>query len=196
MLIYIHGFLSSAASFKARVLRERLRALGREHDFAAPDLPHSPREAIARLDELIASSASNTVLIGSSLGGYYATWLAEKRGVRAALLNPAVRPYELLAAYVGTQTNLHTGERFAFTQEHVDGLRALEVDVVTPERYFLVVTTGDEVLDYRHALARYAGCRELVIEGGDHGLSDFAAHLDPVLQFCGATALDRAPHRL
>jgi predicted esterase YcpF (UPF0227 family) len=186
MILYIHGFNSSAQSFKARVMRERLAALGRAAGFACPDLPHRPAAAIARLeDALQGCDPITTTLVGSSLGGYYATVLAERHGLRAALLNPAVRPYELLAAHLGPQQNLHTGERYAFTREHLDELAALEVEVIHPERYLLVVTTGDEVLDYRSAVERYRGCRQIVVPGGDHGFTDFARHLDTVLHFAG-----------
>jgi uncharacterized protein len=126
-------------------------------------------------------------LIGSSLGGYYATWLAEKHGVRAVLVNPAVRPYELLAQYVGPQTNLYTGAHDVLTAGDIDALRALEVDRITPNRYLLMVQTGDEVLDYRAAVERYRGAEQQVIEGGDHGFSDFGEHLDAALAFCGVT---------
>ncbi len=186
MIIYIHGFNSSPASSKAQVLRQRLEALGRGAEFAAPALPHSPAQAAARLDEL-ASRHPHAVLVGSSLGGYYATYLAEKHDLKAVLLNPAVRAYELLATLVGRQTNLHTGEEYDFTQQHVAELRSLEVDRISPERYLLIAATGDEVLDYRAAVARYQGCRQIVIQGSDHGLSDFAEHLDAVLEFCGVS---------
>ena len=150
MLVYIHGFNSSALSFKARVVRARMEALGRGGEFACPELPHRPRAAIALLEGLLEERApADVCLIGSSLGGYYATWLAEAHDLRAVLVNPAVRPYELLRAYVGRQTNLYTGAQYDFTEEHVAELRALEVDHVTPERYLLLVRTGDEVLDYR-----------------------------------------------
>ena len=191
MVIYIHGFNSSPASFKARVLKERLEALGRGGEFAAPALPTSPARAAALLDGLIGRHPG-AALVGSSLGGYYSTWLAEKHGLNAVLLNPAVRPYELLAEHIGPQQNLHTGERYELTARDVDELRALEVDRVTPGRYLLIVATGDEVLDYRHALERYRGCRKIVIEGGDHGLSAFADHLDAVLAHCGAAHLPPA----
>ena len=120
---------------------------------------------------------------GSSLGGYYATWLAEKFRLRTVLLNPAVRPYDLLASYIGVQKNLHTGKEYEFTAAHLDELRALEVAAITPKRYFLIVTTGDEVLDYRDAVEKYRDARHLVIEGGDHGFSRFADHVDDVLAF-------------
>ena len=123
--------------------------------------------------------------MGSSLGGYYATYLAEKHDLRAVLLNPAVRPYELLKDHLGAQQNLYTGERYEFTARHVEELRALEVAAITPGRYLLVAATGDEVLDYRSAVERYRGCRQLVIAGSDHGLSDFSDYLDLVLGYCG-----------
>jgi len=184
VIAYIHGFNSSPASSKAQLLKARLEALGRGAEFAAPALPHSPAQAAALLDEF-AERNPGAALVGSSLGGYYATYLAQRHGLNAVLLNPAVRPYELLAGHLGPQQNFHTGESYEFTARHVDELRALEVAVITPEHYFLVVATGDEVLDYRAAVARYRGCRQLVIEGGDHGLSDFANYADAVLEFCG-----------
>ena len=184
MLIYIHGFNSSPASAKAQLVKARLEALGRGSEFVAPALPPSPAQAAALL-EALALKHRGAALVGSSLGGYYATWLAEKHGRKAVLLNPAVRPYDLLAPLVGTQKKFHTGEEYEFTLGHVSELRALEVERITPARYLLIVTTGDEVLDYRWAVKRYRGCRQIVIEGGDHGLSQLADHLDAVLEFCG-----------
>lgn len=184
MLIYIHGFNSSPASYKAALLQRRMEALGRGAEFVAPALPVSPARAAALLDDL-ARRHSGAALVGSSLGGYYATWLAEKHGLDAALLNPAVRPYDLLKDHVGPQQNLHTGERYEYTARDVEELRALEVASITPERYLLVTATGDEVLDYRSAVERYRGCRQIVIEGGDHGLSGFEDYVDAVLEFCG-----------
>lgn len=185
MLIYVHGFNSSPDSFKARLLKSRLEVMGRGAEFVAPALPPGPAQAIALLEALVVQHPGAT-LIGSSLGGYYATFLAEKHGLRAVLLNPAVRPYDLLKSHLGPQQNLYTGERYEFTQRHVDELRALEVDGVTAARYLLIVTTGDEVLDYRAAVERYRGCRQIVIEGGDHGLSDFGNYLDRAVAFCDA----------
>lgn len=186
MLIYIHGFNSSALSFKAGLARKRMAELRRSEDFACPELPHRPREAIALLESLIdAREGERVSLIGSSLGGYYAMWLAEHRDVRAVLVNPAVRPYELLRSYLGPQKNLYTGAQYDFTEEHLAEMRTFEVDRITPERYMLMVATGDEVLDYREAIAKYRGCERIVIEGGDHGFSDFDRCLDHALAFCG-----------
>ena len=184
-LVYIHGFNSSPASFKAKVLHDRLAALGNAHGLIAPALPSSPAAA-ARMLEALVQTQADAVLVGSSLGGYYATWLAEKFNMRAVLLNPAVRPYDLLASYVGVQKNLHTGQEYEFTAAHLDELRALEVTAITPERYFLIVTTGDEVLDYRDAVEKYRAAKQLVIEGGDHGLSGFPDHVDALLAFARA----------
>jgi predicted esterase YcpF (UPF0227 family) len=185
LIIYIHGFNSSPASVKARLIRERLEAEGRGGEFLAPALPHRPAEAAALLDALLARHRG-VALVGSSLGGYYATYLAEKHGSIAVLVNPAVRPYELLRTALGTQRNLHTGAAYEFTERHLKELKALEVAAITrPERYLLMVTTGDEVLDYREAVVRYRGCRQLVIKGSDHGFSDFGGYLDRALEFCG-----------
>jgi predicted esterase YcpF (UPF0227 family) len=184
MLIYIHGFNSSPASSKAQMLKARLETLGRGAAFIAPALPPDPVRAAQALDALAVRHPGAT-LVGSSLGGYYATWLAEKHGLKAALLNPAVRPYDLFAGHLGPQQNLYTGERYELTLQHVDDLRALEVPAITPARYLLIVTTGDEVLDYRSAVNRYRGCRQIVIEGGDHGMTDFGGHIDTMLDFCG-----------
>ena len=184
MLLYIHGFNSSPASAKAQLLKAKLEALGRGAEFAAPALPHSPKQAAVLLGALVARHPG-AALVGSSLGGYYATWLAEKHGLKAVLLNPAVRPYELLAPLIGRQKNFHTGEEYDFTSAHLAELAALEVDRIVPGRYLLIAAKGDEVLDYRRAVQRYRGCRQLVIEGSDHGLSDFADYVDTVLAFCG-----------
>lgn len=187
MLIYIHGFNSAPQSFKARLLAERMRALGREAEYLVPALPHGPSEAMALLQGLI-ERHPNAVLIGSSLGGYYATWLAEQYALRAVLVNPAVRPYELLNGYLGLQKNLYTGETYELTPRHIDELKRFEVQTITPEHYFLLTCTGDETLDYRLGIDHYRGARQQVIPGGDHGFSDFANYLDAVLAFCGVNA--------
>ena len=187
MIIYIHGFNSSPASFKAKCLHDRFAAFRRAHEVVAPALPPSPAAA-AQLLEALAREHPEAALVGSSLGGFYATWLAERFNLRAVLVNPAVRPYDLLAGEVGRQTNFHTGEAYDFTLEHIAELRELEVDAIDPSRYLLMVETGDEVLDYRHAVERYRGSQQLVIKGGDHGFSDFADYLDQVLEFCAAPA--------
>jgi predicted esterase YcpF (UPF0227 family) len=188
LIIYLHGFLSSALSFKAGLLRRRMAELRRGREIATPELALRPMQAIAMLESLVEEHLDAGVsLIGSSLGSYYATWLAEKYGVRAVLVNPAVRPYELLAQYLGPQTNLYTGAHDVLTAEDIAALRALEAERITPARYLLMVETGDEVLDYRAAVERYRGAAHQVIEGGDHGFSDFADHMDAALAFCGVT---------
>ncbi len=185
MIVYVHGFNSSPASTKARQLERRLGSIGAAAQFRCPALPDLPSAAIALLEAEIADVPGDQVtLVGSSLGGYYSTWLAEKHGVRAVLVNPAVTPHEGLRAYLGPQKNLYTGEPYELTQRHLDELRDLFVATPTRmERYYLMVTTGDEVLDYREAVAKYAGAKQLVVQGSDHGFADVEAHLDSVLDF-------------
>jgi predicted esterase YcpF (UPF0227 family) len=191
MIIYLHGFRSAPASVKSTALRQRMATLGLENAFWCEQLPVSPRDAIALVEAAIASArrkASSPVptLVGSSLGGYYATWLAERHDLPAVLVNPAVVAPLSLEAWVGPQTNLYTGETFDFTHEHIAQLRSLEVERISrPERYWLLVETGDEVLDHREAVRRYAGARQTVLEGGDHGFSRWNDYLDEVLVFAG-----------
>lgn len=191
MILYLHGFRSSPRSFKARLLAERLARLGRLDQWQCPQLPVSPLETVALAERLAAQAGAAggdapVTLIGSSLGGFFATYLAEKHGWRAMLLNPAVVPQRDLSAYVGTQPLWHGGGSIVVEPHHIDELRSLVVTAITrPERYHLIAATGDEVLDYREMLAHYPGVPTTLIEGGDHAISDFGAYVDDVLAFCG-----------
>jgi len=186
-ILYLHGFRSSPLSFKARLLAARMRQLGLQEQWLCPQLPAEPRQAIQlALDLAQGCAARDLALIGSSLGGYYATWLAERLGCKAVLLNPAVAAARDLATQVGVSTDYHTGAPFEFLPGYVDQLRELAVPAITrPERYFLLAATGDEVLDWREMVAHYPGARQHVVHGSDHGLSDFPDHMDAVLEFCG-----------
>ncbi|HEY8607291.1 MAG TPA: YqiA/YcfP family alpha/beta fold hydrolase [Noviherbaspirillum sp.] len=187
MILYLHGFRSSPQSFKARLLGDRMRGLGLSHRYACPQLPASPAAAVQLARDLAAGAPpAGLTLVGSSLGGYYATWLAEQLGCRAVLLNPAVKPPRDLEKYVGVTTAYHSDERFEFKREYIDELKALEVPHITrPERYFLIAATGDEVLDWREMRDHYPGAARCIIDGSDHGISDFALYADRVLAFAG-----------
>lgn len=188
-LLYLHGFRSSPLSAKARAVAGWLAVHRPDVAWHCPQLPPSPAEAMRGVLDFVAGwPQETTAVIGSSLGGYYATFVAERfPACRAALLNPAVHPARDLAAYIGEQTAWHGDERFYFREEFVAELRALECGVLTrPERYLAVIAQGDEVLDWREMAARYAGCAIRLIEGGDHAISDFeAAHLPRVMRFLG-----------
>lgn len=160
--------------------------LGRSNEIACPDLSPSPALAIRQAEDLLAGHrAEDICIMGSSLGGYYATWLAEKYGCKAILLNPAVKPPRDLESYVGVTTYYHSDRVFEFRAGYVDELRALVVDRITqPERYFLIAATGDEVLDWREMVSHYPGAKQFVIEGSDHGIAEFADYLDMVMAFC------------
>ncbi len=190
MILYLHGFRSSPKSMKARVISERMAGLGLSDQLACPQLPASPKLAMELALSLIEGiPAEELSIVGSSLGGYYATWLAERIGCRAVLLNPAIVPLQDLDKHVGVTTQFHSDEPFEFKREYIDELRALAVDPITrPERYFLIAATGDEVLDYRDMVKHYAGARQHVIDGSDHGISEFPDYVDAVLAFCGIEA--------
>jgi len=190
MILYLHGFRSSPQSMKARLVGERMAALGLADQLICPQLPASPRLAMALALSLIEGiPAQQLSIVGSSLGGYYATWLAERIGCRAVLLNPAVVPGLDLDRHVGVTTQYHSDEPFEFKRAYIDELRALEVAHISqPERYFLIAATGDEVLDYRDMVRHYQGARQHVIEGSDHAISEFPHYLDAILAFCGIEA--------
>jgi predicted esterase YcpF (UPF0227 family) len=184
-LLYLHGFRSSPRSAKARIVQARMEALGRAHELICPQLPASPKAAMDLVLTLAERHAERLAIVGSSLGGFYATWLAERFGCRAALINPAVDPLKDLEKHVGVTTQWHSDEPFEFRREYIDELAALKVERITrPERYLLLAATGDEVLDYRDMLAHYAGAHQHVIEGSDHAVSEFAQYVDEVLDFC------------
>ncbi len=187
MIAYLHGFNSSPASHKAQVLKEAMRSRGLAHRYACPALPDAPAEAIRAIEAAVAGCDPATVtFVGSSLGGFYATWMAEKLGCRAVLINPAIRPHIGLAAYLGVQKNLHTGEPYELTRAHLEGWRALLVEPIDPERYLVLLETGDEVLDWREAARKYEGARMVVRDGGDHTLQSFPEHLERILAFAAA----------
>lgn len=184
-IVYLHGFRSAPQSAKARQLGVRMAERGLGERFWCEQLPVGAYDAMALVESAIARFDAPT-LVGSSLGGYYATWLAEKHGLQAVLVNPAVIAPLSLVQYVGPQTNLYSGESFDFTQAHIDALRALDVrEIADPKRFWLLAEIGDEVLDYRHAVAKYKGARQTILEGGDHSFTRWGDYLDEVIAFAG-----------
>jgi predicted esterase YcpF (UPF0227 family) len=185
-LLYLHGFRSSPKSFKAQRLHAWLQRHRPGVHWWCPQLPPSPAEALSLLRRGIAAwPAPTSAVLGSSLGGFYATVIAEATGWPAVVINPAVDPARDLAAYVGEQMAFHTPEaRFFFRSAYVDELRALTPGPITrPERYLAIIAKGDELLDWREMSARYAGAQVRLLEGSDHALSDFDDHLPHLLHF-------------
>ena len=185
-LLYLHGFRSSPQSAKARQMAARVAADHPGVTWWCPQLPPSPRDAAALIEQGIADWPRGQMAVcGSSLGGFYATWVAERTGCRAVVLNPAIDPARDLSRYIGEQTAWHDpAERFFFRPEYIDELRALQPGPITqPNRYLAVIAKGDELLDWREMTARYAGARVRLLEGSDHALSDFDQHIDEVMAF-------------
>ncbi len=185
-ILYIHGFNSSPASYKARQLQAAMTRLGLADRLRIPALNSCPRQAIGQLQEAIAG-LGQPLLVGSSLGGYYATWLASRQLLKVLLINPAVNPHQhLFLERLGPQTNEHTGEHWLLTRAHVTALAALAVPPPRDARRFRVwLQTGDQTLDYREAEAFYQGCDLRIEAGGDHGFQGFARHLPELLAFAG-----------
>jgi predicted esterase YcpF (UPF0227 family) len=185
-VLYLHGFRSSPQSVKARQMATTMGAQFAHIKWWCPQLPPSPLAACNLIQSGTADWPANRMaVIGSSLGGFYATWLAAQRGCKAVLLNPAIDPARDLAKYIGEQTAWHDpAERFFFDAEFVGELSALEVGpLLHPERVWALIAKGDEVLDWREMTARYPGAQQVLLEEGDHALSNFEAYLPQVLEF-------------
>lgn len=193
MILYLHGFRSSPQSHKAQLLAQAVAGRGLSGQWQCPQLPASPAGAMRlaleqaqRALDMSPGPAGELTVIGSSLGGFYATWLAQRLGCRAVLLNPVVHAARDLATQVGSHRTFYGDEPFEFLPRYVDELAQAEAEIAAltrPERYFLLASTGDEVLDWREMRARFSACRQRIIEGSDHGMSDFASWLPEVLAF-------------
>jgi predicted esterase YcpF (UPF0227 family) len=187
-LLYLHGFRSSPQSSKARLMSTLVARRYPSLHWWCPQLPASPRQAAAMLAQGIAGwPHSSMAVVGSSLGGFYATWVAEQTGCRAVLLNPAIDPARDLAKHIGEHAQWHDpSEHFFFEREFVQELRDLTLTGITrPGRYLAVIAKGDEVLDWREMHAHCADAHLHLLEGGDHALSDFEKHLPVIMDFLG-----------
>jgi len=185
-LLYLHGFRSSPHSAKATTMAALMASRHPAVHWWCPQLPPSPQDAMARLQQGLAGwPPESMAVVGSSLGGYYATAVAERFGCRAVLLNPAVDPARDLTKYIGEQTAWHKpDEHFFFKARFINELRALQTGPLKmPKNYLAIIAKGDEVLDWREMSARYAGATTRLLEGGDHALSDFDTHLPLILDF-------------
>lgn len=188
LIVYLHGFRSSPRSSKAVMTGDAVKAMSSPEnpiEWYCPQLVASPKTSIDMICSHIQSSRHDRlVVIGSSLGGYYANYLAEKYGCKAVALNPAVRAPRELAPHVGMLTSYDTDEPYDFRPEYIDELKALQVESITnPARYFLMAAKGDELLDWREMVEFYEGAEQLVLEGSDHGIADYSAHLPKVVDF-------------
>ena len=188
LLVYLHGFRSSPNSSKAVMTREAVRALstpGNAYEWYCPQLLASPKESMDMVIKHIDQSiADRIVIIGSSLGGFYTNYLAEKYQCKGIALNPAVYAARELEPHVGMMTAYDSEEPFDFRAEYIDQLRALQVSKISdPKRYFLIAAKGDELLDWKEMVDFYSGAKQLVLEGSDHGIADYAYHLPAVIDF-------------
>lgn len=188
-VLYLHGFNSGSGSPKARLVREACSLIehqGRELPCLTPQLSHRPHAALAIAEAALKKLGPNVLVVGSSMGGFLASCLAERHDLAAVLINPAVRPARLVDEWLGADfVNEYTGERFIIETLHHDELSELMPARLAPERYLLLIGSADETLDCRDAFNAYAGCRTLIVPGGDHGFSRFADYLPAVLAHGG-----------
>jgi len=184
LIIYLHGFCSSPASWKSRLLGTEMAKRGLSSQFLCPQLSPIPNQAVAAISRLITATNGSVTLVGSSLGGHYANHLAEIHGLNAVLINPATVSQLDLTRFIGEHSNFHSGENFIFTPAHAAQLQA-QIRPPTPARYWLLSEAGDEVLDYRQAIDFYAGCRQTILPGGDHSFTRFPHFILLILEFAG-----------
>ena len=186
LLLYIHGFNSSSRSHKATVMAEYCAEHRADIKVLTPQLPSFPQQAALYLQQLVEQykDQDEIALVGSSLGGYLSTWLNSHYGFKAVVVNPAVKPYELLVDYLGEQVNPYTNERYVLETKHIDELKALDVPAITkPSDFWLLQQTEDEVLDYRQAVEKYQGATQTVAEGGDHSFVGFERYPQQIITF-------------
>ena len=188
LLLYIHGFNSSPKSLKAMEMAEYCRQHRPDIRVEIPQMPCYPAEAATFIDNLVSSLRQDYQigLVGSSLGGYISTWLNHRYQLPAVLVNPAVKPYELLVDYLGEQENPYTGERYWLEAKHMDELKQIDVpEIEAPKLFWLMQQEGDEVLDYRQAVAKYAACKQTVEPEGDHSFIGFDRFPAEIIKFLG-----------
>ncbi|HCE1776383.1 TPA: esterase YqiA [Vibrio parahaemolyticus] len=186
LLLYIHGFNSSPLSMKANLMREYCAQHCPDIKVIVPQLPCFPEQAAQLLLDIVEQykDDNNIGLVGSSLGGYMSTWLNAKYGFKAVVVNPAVKPYELLVDYLGEQTNPYTHETYTLEACHIDELKALDVQsIASPNSFWLLQQTEDEVLDYRQAVDKFAKAKQTVEQGGDHSFVGFERYPAKIIEF-------------
>ncbi|MUJ24703.1 esterase YqiA [Aliivibrio fischeri] len=186
LLLYIHGFNSSPLSHKAQVMAEYCKVHRPDIKVIVPRLPSYPSQAAEYLIQLVEEykDTYQIGLVGSSLGGYLSTWLNHRYGFKAALVNPAVKPYELLVDYLGKQINPYTQEEYFLEEKHMAELFALQVETIhSVDDLWLLQQEGDEVLDYRQAVDKYSACKQTIEKGGDHSFVNFERYPEQIIQF-------------
>lgn len=186
LVLYIHGFLSSPLSLKAQQVHSWLTLHKPDWNYCCPELPAYPAEAMATLESIVRKHWDRPVyLLGSSLGGYYATYLSQIYSLKTVLINPAVRPYRFMLEYLNRGLkNYHTDNTYYLTSEHIQQIRRYELEILSqPEKIWLLVQTGDQTLDYRDAVSYYVGCKQAVEQGGDHSFEGFKNKLPEIITF-------------
>ena len=191
-VVYLHGFNSSGHAQKSQILRAAIDLHAPELAYYSPTLIHHPEKAIGELQAYLDQQAAayNFCFVGSSLGGFFAIYFANRYlDSKAVLINPAISPWESMQDYYGHYENSVTGEKFEVTESFVSSLKAFAcLENKNPERFLLLLQTDDDVIDHRIALKAFPDSRHIVRTGGGHTFTDFLEVIPCVLQFIGKSA--------
>lgn len=186
VLIYLHGFGSSPLSVKSKLLASYLQQLGLERYYYAPFLPPAPQQIMPQLEQFIQQQQQQVILIGSSLGGFFASYLAERYQLKAVLINPAISPWRVINSYLGPYYCYYDQTTYEITLEH--GIYLQQLAITQPsiaKNFLLLLQEGDEVLDYREALAKFSAAQHIIQPGGSHTFENFASVIPSILEFAG-----------
>ena len=183
-IFYFHGFASSADSTKALVFQNFIKKRFPSVQLHIPNIDNSIEKSFVQLEDLVAKNNTNKLFMGSSLGGFYASYFAEKYNSKAVLINPASNPYRGMEMYLGKNINYSTNEEFYLTKEDLEVLKEKNVSSINnPSNYLVLVETGDEVIPFKYTLEFYKGCNFCVVNGGSHSFDSFQDKLEIIASF-------------
>ena len=183
-ILYFHGFASSSNSNKAKVLKKYISKNYKNAEIIIPDLDNNFKMAVSQIHKLIKSAKHPIVFIGSSLGGYYASYFSTKLKTKSVLINPAIPPLRDFEMYLGENENYSTGEKFIITPEDIRYIRKISYKkYANAENTYVLLESDDEVLNYKETAKYFSGSYLDIIYGGSHSYESLDEKLKKIVDF-------------